>query len=405
MSAPLIVVFSTVLIDLIGFGIVIPLIGLYGRHFGASATQLALLGGIYSLLQFFFAPLWGALSDRIGRRPVLLTSIFGLSMSYFAFAFAPSFEWLLISRIIGGICAANISTAQACVADITTRANRAKGMGLIGAAFGIGFTIGPPLGGIASAKLGLAAPGIIAGSLGLLNFILAYFRLPETFTPEKRALIPANRKRSLAPIPFEAIRAIESNGHLLFLYMCYFFVTLAFSNMEQTFSLLFQAKFDLDTREAGLQSGLVLMWAGFLGAVIQGGMIRRLVPKFGEQNLILFGLFAYAFALIIFPYTPTYSLFYLSVLPLTIGSSLINPSLASLTSKAASDTEQGLVLGLSQGLGSLARAIGPMVGMLLFAKDIHFPYWLGCLINVVMFGLMFMHFRSMKRHSTKIGVA
>src|SRR5689334_11256831 len=150
-SSPLFIIFTTVLVDLIGFGMVIPLIGLYGRHYGASSLQLSVLGGIFSLMSFLFAPFWGSLSDQFGRRPIIIMSLLGSTASYVIFGLAPNYWWLLISRAVGGIFAANISAAQAYIADVTSTEDRAKGMGLIGAAFGIGFTLGPPVGGIAAA--------------------------------------------------------------------------------------------------------------------------------------------------------------------------------------------------------------------------------------------------------------
>src|SRR4051812_14088986 len=259
--SPLFIIFTTVLIDLIGFGMVIPLISLYGRHYGADGLQLAILGGIYSLMQFFFAPIWGSISDRVGRRPIILLSLAGSTLSYVIFGLAPSFTWLLIARAFGGIFAANISTAQAYIADVTTPADRAKGMGLIGAAFGIGFTLGPPLGGIASAKLGLAAPGLIAAAICGLNFFLAIFRLPESLSSELR------RKRTQAEQTFRRnwfahLYEAFQNPNLGFLLVTFFFVTFAFSTMEQTFSLLLQSKFQLQTGAAGLKTGLILMAGG-----------------------------------------------------------------------------------------------------------------------------------------------
>src|ERR1700722_14214735 len=192
-QSPLFIIFTTVLIDLVGFGMVIPLISLYGRHYGASGLQLPILGGIYSLMQFFFAPLWGSLSDRVGRRPILLLSLTGSTLSYLIFGLAPNYTWLLLARAFGGIFAANISTAQAYIADVTTPADRAKGMGLIGAAFGIGFTLGPPIGGIAAAKVGLWAPGLFAALVCGLNLIFAVFKLPESLARDLRS---KSRKRT-----------------------------------------------------------------------------------------------------------------------------------------------------------------------------------------------------------------
>ncbi len=374
--SPLFIIFTTVFIDLIGFGIVIPLIGLYGRHFGADALQLSVLGGIFSLMQFFFAPLWGKVSDRIGRRPVLLISLAGSTVSYLIFGLAPSYSWLLVARAFGGIFAANISTAQAYIADITTPADRAKGMGLIGAAFGIGFTLGPPLGGIASAKLGLAAPGLIAASICGFNLLLALFQLPESYSPEMRG------KKSRLKVSLPRLK-----GELGFLLVTFFFVTFAFSTMEQTFSLLFQSKFNLETGDAGLKTGLILMASGLMGALVQGGLIRKLVPRFGERSLLLVGLSFNAFAMIIFPYVPHYTLYFLAAIPLALGSGLLNPSLAALISKSATSHQQGSTLGLSQGLGSLARAAGPFCGLLTFAIQPEMPYWIAGSISLILLAL------------------
>jgi DHA1 family tetracycline resistance protein-like MFS transporter len=387
-KSPLIVIFTTVMVDLIGFGMVIPLIGLYGRHYGADGFSLAILGGIYSIMQFFFAPLWGALSDRMGRRPIILLSLLGSTLSYVIFAFAPNYTWLFVARAFGGIFAANISAAQAYIADVTKPEERARGMGLIGAAFGIGFTLGPPLGGIASAKLGLAAPGLIAAAICGLNFLLAIWRLPESLKPEVRSRA---RTRSLKPIRFAQLTGSFQNGRLGFFLFTFFLVTFAFSTMEQTFSLLFQTKFNLDTGEAGFKTGMILMVAGLIGAVVQGGLIRRLVARYGERNLLLTGLVFNALSMAIFPFGTSYALYFLLIVPMALGSGLINPSLSSLISKSANEDEQGGTLGLSQGIGSLARAAGPFCGLLTFAVRPELPYMIASLISV---GLVAMNLRA-----------
>lgn len=394
--SPLLVIFTTVLVDLIGFGIVIPLVSLYGRNYGASALELAFLGAIFSVLQFFFMPFWGSLSDRIGRRPVILISLAGSTISYFMFARAPDFTWLLISRAFGGLFAANISAAQAYIADVTTPQNRAKGMGLIGAAFGIGFTLGPPIGGISAAKWGLAAPGYIAAAICGLNLLLAIFRLPESLSPELRA---SAKRRSLSPLPMGRLRSLGGHPELLSLIVASFLVTFAFSNMEQTFSLLFQTRFGFETAEAGYKTGLVLMVSGLLGAAIQGGFIRRLVPKFGERALMIAGLAFNALAMLIFPYGPTYASYFLLSIPMALGSSLINPTLAALTSREASATEQGSILGISQGFSSLARALGPFFGLLTFSYRIDIPYLTAAALSLGM--LFFFHARWRHRYAER----
>jgi MFS family permease len=297
---------------------------------------------------------------------------------------APNYTWLLAARAFGGIFAANISTAQAYIADITTPADRAKGMGLLGAAFGIGFTLGPPLGGIASAQLGLAAPGWIAAAICGCNGVLSLFRLPES-------LPVASRSGAREPLSLSSLFHVTQLRQALqrpdqrVLLLTFFLVTFAFSTMEQTFSLLFQTKFGFDTGEAGYRTGLVLMVAGLVGAFMQGGLIRKLVPQYGEKRLLLTGLLLSSGVMALFPWLPMYSLYFLLVLPMAIGSSLINPTLSALISKSANAREQGSTLGLSQGLGSLARAFGPFCGLLTFAITPEIPYVISGTIYLLLF--------------------
>jgi DHA1 family tetracycline resistance protein-like MFS transporter len=389
------VIFVTVFLDLIGFGIVIPLVSVYGKHYGASPLELAVLGAIYSAAQFLFSPLWGGLSDRVGRRPILLLSLVGSTLSYFGFAFATSIGALIVTRGLAGAFAANISTAQAYMADITETKDRSKAMGLVGAAFGIGFTLGPPLGGIASAKFGLAAPGLIAGTICALNTVVAWVRLGESLPPERRVRA---LKGWTGPLPLVSLRSAFRHPTLGRLLLVFFLVTLAFSNMEQTFSLLFQSKFNLETRDAGLKTGLVLMWSGVLGAVVQGGLIRKLGPKVGDYPLMRIGMILTAIVMAVFPLLPTYGTYFIGVLPMAFGVGILNPSLYSAISKGAQEHEQGLAMGLTQGVGSLARAVGPFVGLWLFAIDYRFPFWLASLL----YGLTFLVVTAIWRSSTRV---
>lgn len=380
-KSPLFVIFTTVLVDLIGFGMIIPLVGLYGKHFGADGIELAILGAAFSVMQFLFTPFWGALSDRVGRRPILLMSLAGSTLSYLLFAFAPSLAWLIASRAFAGLFAANISTAQAYIADVTTPQERSKGMGLIGAAFGIGFTLGPPLGGIASAKLGLAAPGLIAGAICGLNLLLAVMRLPESLPVERRRKAA---RRTLAPLQWDRLTEAARHPELGFLLFAYFAFVFAFSNMEQTFSLLFQERFGLETGMAGYRTGMVLMFSGLMGAAIQGGLIRKLVPRFGERKLLLAGLAINAVTMAFFPYLPSYAAYFPFALLMAFGTGLINPTLSGLISRSAGEDEQGRVLGISQGLGSLARALGPFCGLLTFQILASLPYLIASAISVAL---------------------
>ena len=387
-KSPLLVIFTTVFLDLVGFGIIIPLVGIYGRHYGASFFELAVLGSIYSFMQFFFSPIWGRLSDQVGRRPILLMSLLGSTISYFLFAASTHLYFLIFSRALAGIFAANISTAQAYIADITTEKDRAKGMGLIGAAFGIGFTLGPPIGGISAAKLGLAAPGIIAGSFCGLNLILAYFRLKESLPAEvreKNKADPTNVKVRSAQ--WHTLQRVARDRRLLLPIVSTFFATFAFSNLEQVFSLFIQNKFDLETSLAGYKTGLILMWSGILGAIVQGGLIRKLVPKYGEVKLAICGFFIQGVAMLLFAYSPTYGSFFITAIPLALGSGLINPSLASLVSKRANQDEQGAVIGLKEGMSSLARIAGPFCGLLAFGLKSQLPFYIAA-ITVITLGFV-----------------
>ena len=401
-KSPLLVIFTTVFLDLVGFGMIIPLVGIYGRHYGASVLELAVLGSIYSVMQFFFSPIWGRMSDRIGRRPILLMSLLGSTLSYFLFAFASSLYLIIISRALAGIFAANISTAQAYIADVTEKKDRAKGMGLIGAAFGIGFTLGPPLGGISAAKLGLWAPGLIAGVFCGLNLILAFFRLKESLPETIRIQnATASNPESARVAQWKTLKRVTKDSRLFLPIASTFVATFAFSNLEQVFSLFIQTKFNLETTLAGYQTGLILMWSGVLGAVVQGGLIRKLVPKYGEVKLAITGFFIQGAAMTLFAHSPTYASFFITAIPLALGSGLINPSLASLVSKRANANEQGAIIGLKEGMSSLARIFGPFCGLLAFGIKAELPFYIAT-TSIVILALVWLKIEGLENGSVEV---
>ena len=371
MKSPKIIIFLTVLFDLIGFGIVIPLISIYGRHFGATPSDLALLGSAYSVMQFIFAPMWGALSDKIGRRPVLLVSLLGSTGAYILFGLAESFNMILISRALAGLFAANISTAQAYMSDISTADKRASAMGMIGAAFGLGFLLGPPLGGISAHYLGLGAPGLLAGTICGANFLFACIALPESLSAESRR---AAQRRSRSPLKALFSPALAANRRLLGLVLVFFGATFAFAHFEQCFSLLLQTRFFPATQDASLQSGILLGWSGILGVIIQGGLMRRIEKKVSLWKVLYMGLCLAVGAYVLLPYLPTFYSYFAVIALLAVGGALANPALSALISKEASGSEQGKTMGISQAFGSLARALAPSSAQFAFGRHYSLPF-------------------------------
>jgi DHA1 family tetracycline resistance protein-like MFS transporter len=384
------VIFTTVVLDLVGFGIIIPLMGLYGQDLGANEWTLPLLGAAYSLAQFFFAPLWGQVSDRHGRRPVMLVSMSGSTLSYLGFALATYFHslpLLMATRFLQGAFAANISAAQACIADVTPPQKRAGGMALIGISFGLGFVLGPIIGGVSLKYLGVLAPGLIASALCGLNLMAAWVRLPETLAPDIQAANRAQHWRSYDPLNTGELRKALRHPYLWLLLAISFLQLAAFSTMEQVFALFFKAHLNFSLEDAGLKTGYALAFVGLVAAAMQGGFTRRLAPKIGERRMLIAGLFLFAVVLFIMPFGPSYASYFLILAPLAVGRSLIDPSTSSLISQAVSAKEQGRAFGTFQGLNSLARVVGPAVGLWLFEKDINLPFFLGGALSVLVFGM------------------
>jgi DHA1 family tetracycline resistance protein-like MFS transporter len=362
------VLFLTVALDLVGFGVIIPLMPLYAVRFGASGQQIAVLFGAYSLMQLLFAPVWGRVSDKIGRRPVLLCSIVGNVAALVLFACAQSYGWLLAARLVSGVCTANIAVAQAAVADLTSGEHRAKGMGIVGAAFGVGFVVGPFMGGELS-RWGYAAPGWFAAGLGVVNAVWAYKYLPETLPPEKRG-VHTSGVWSARLHAWRSNQGIQGLLLLVFMHVC------AFSMQEMCFVLFAQKRLHFDT----VSSGRVFAYIGIVLACVQGGLIGRLVARWGEKRLVLLGMLAVALGMVLLPLTPLDAVVFMLVcVTLTaVGQALLSPSLHGLLSRRSLAEQQGVVMGLAQSASACARVVGPqMAGFLFDHGNENTPLWVG----------------------------
>lgn len=338
--------FVVVFIDLLGFGMVIPVMSLYAEHLGASPDRTGWLMTGYSAMQFVFMPIWGRLSDRYGRRPLLLLSVAMTALGFLGYALAPSFEWLLASRLFAGAATANIAIAQAYIADVTTPEERAKGMGLIGAAFGLGFVLGPAIGGFLSHEVSLGAPGYAAAGLAAVNGVAAWFVLPE----------PAERVHAPHRARFGALLDELARPGIRRLIVIYLLSVFAFSAMEATFALVAAHRFDLD----GGHVSYVFTFIGVIVVVVQGGLIGPLTRRFGEKPLLVAGLALQAVGLAAIPYAGGLAGLLAACVPLSVGSGLGTPSLSSILSRSARAEDQGGTLGIGQSAAALGRIGGPI---------------------------------------------
>jgi predicted MFS family arabinose efflux permease len=339
------ILFVIVFIDLLGFGMVIPVMALYAERLGASDAQTGWLMTGYSLMQFVFTPIWGRLSDRFGRRPLLLLSIFMTALGFVWYALAPGFGWLLGSRLFAGAATANIAIAQAYIADVTPPEGRARGMGLIGAAFGLGFVLGPAIGGFLS-SIHFGLPGFAAAGLAAANGVAALFLLGE---PAER-VAARQRPRFLAMV--DELRRPGIRRIILI----YGLSVLAFSGMEATFSLLAAHRYGLDPRHVSY----VFAFIGVIIVIMQGGLIGPLTRRFGEQRLLVVGLLLQAVGLVALPFGGGIPGLFLACVPLAAGSGLTNPALTALLSRSARADDQGGTLGFGQSAAALGRIAGPI---------------------------------------------
>jgi len=412
----LFIIFLTVFVDLMGFGMVLPLLPKYVKDFGAPGWLLGIIVASYSLMQFVFAPAWGRLSDRIGRRPVLLVSTAGFVVSYALFAIGSGLSdgrtalvVILISRIFSGVCGANITVAQAYIADLTPIEDRSKRMGLIGMAFGLGFIVGPTMAVGALLWLGLPGPGWVAASVCLFNLVLASFYLGESLP--KNNVPPAKPEGR-----FGHWGSVLRTPMVGFLVVVYFLSTFAFTCFETTLGLLVAQNFHFNrsTTDGEIAIAFLFAFCGLIGAFIQGGPIGRLVRNLGEARLIAISLVLVGVSLAPLPFlggslgeslsalwkdpaVPWYRfvialftvgggpwLLLLGVLAvLSVGSGLTRPPLFGLISIRTPASEQGTTLGVAQGAGALARILGPIFASATFDWHPSLPYVVCALMALV----------------------
>ena len=345
--------FLIVFTDLVGFGIVIPLLPLYAEHFHPAPWVFGLLMAAYSAMQFVFSPILGRLSDRVGRRPVLLISLAGSVTGFVLFALAHSLAWLFASRLLAGICGGNIATAQAVIADTTPPEKRAHGMGMIGAAFGLGFIAGPALAGVL-APISMAAPGWGAAVFSLVAWTMTLLYLPET-RPTGAAGGTAAPASGFARVAFAF-----SHAELAPLLAIGFLVVTGFAAFEVTFAQFLHERLQLP--HSGV--GFLFVYVGVPAVAVQGGLVGRATRRFGERPLLFAGLVSTAVGLVLLAAAHRLA-GVLTVLPLVaLGTGFVTPSLSSLVSRSARADEQGAALGAFQGIGSLARVIGPFTAEL-----------------------------------------
>lgn len=383
MKKPTVVIFITVFIYLLGFGMILPVLPILSTHYGATAFQAGLLMSVFSLMQFMFAPFWGKLSDKYGRRPILIYCLLGEGLSYLVLAHSQSLEMLFVSRILTGFFGASISTASAYISDITSKENRTKGMAIIGVAFGLGFLFGPAIGGgltLLAKKYSqdqnfiLTFSAYPVAALCFLTFIFAYFFLVES---RERKLIGDEKSPRKQ---FHNIAEMFKKPVLGKLMLIFGVTTLCMAMMESTLVLLMKDKFNWGIAE----SSFGFAYVGICILFTQGFLVRKLVPKYGEKFIIRLGLSSMALGFALIAVASTVPMMGVAMTFLSVGNAFTNPSILGSISLITDPSEQGVTLGTTQSLSALGRVIGPAFGTLLFgALSLSAPFWMAAILLVV----------------------
>ncbi|MFA6597711.1 MAG: MFS transporter [Ignavibacteriaceae bacterium] len=378
-------IFLVVFVDLLGFGILIPILPTFAvkaLHIPESAIGIVL--AVYSLVQFIFNPIFGSLSDKYGRRKIILITLLLNATGYVIFAFTHSFLMLLLSRVVAGVGGSSIGVAQAYIADVTTKEDRSKGMGLIGVAFGLGFVFGPIMGGLLS-SFGYMVTGFAAASFSFLAFSFSFFLLPESLTEDKKELVV---KRKI--FDTTAFKKVLSNPLISIVILLFFVVTFSVANIYGTFALLGHGVYGF----SDMQNGMIFGVVGIVGAIVQGGLIGRLAKKYSDQKLITFGTFFLMIGLAAIPYGINLTGVLIITTVMSIGTGILQPTLLSLVSKVAPENEQGIVLGVNQSFSSFARMLGPLWGGFSYQYlGYQIPFLTGAffVLLVFLFSLFYLH--------------
>jgi MFS family permease len=390
-----------------GFGIILPLMPFFAGSFNASPLQVGLLYSIYSLAQLIFSPIWGSWSDKIGRRPIMLVSTLGAAIAYVVFGLAESLSVLFISRLFAGIMGGNISTALAYITDVTPVEKRAQGMGLIGAAFGIGFVLGPA---IATGIIHPSVPGLMesigllkvaemlrhntyempaffAGFLSFISFLLVIFKLPESLTPEMRG----HGQKRMSVINPELWKTFTKEGQtgikglFAMMLLSMFILSFGHAGLYSSFPLFCESVMGMTADQVGIQFSVL----GLIAVVIQGGLIRPLSKRFAEERIFIVGNGLMFLGMIVMGFASSIAILTSGLALMTVGNSLNSPTINSLISKEADQTMVGTIMGISQSMGGLGRVVGPTWGGFLFGVQPYLPFWAtaGVLLVLVFMGL------------------
>ncbi|MDQ3046268.1 MAG: TCR/Tet family MFS transporter [Bacteroidota bacterium] len=394
----LVFIFITVLIDVIGLGIIIPVVPalieeLIGGTLSEASKYSGWMGLVYGIMQFVFSPILGGLSDRFGRRPILLLSLLGLGLDFIIMALAPSITWLFVGRILAGICGASFTTATAYIADISPPEKRAQNFGLVGAAFGVGFIIGPMIGGVCG-HYGARVPFYVAAAFSLMNFIYGYIVLPESLSKEHRRKFDWKRAN-----PVGSLLHLKKYPVISGLVFTFFLVFLAGKSVETTWTFYTMLKFNWNTLWVGASLSVV----GILVAIVQGGLIRVAIPKFGQKNSVYIGLSLYTLGLILFAFANQGWMMFAFLVPYCLGG-IAGPALQGIMSGQVPLNEQGELQGALTSLMSLSAIIGPFIFNNLFAyftdvkAPVHFPGAAFLTAAILLFVGILFAIRSLKKY-------